>query len=39
MKGWKEKLKGMTEGAIGTLIGVIIAIIVIYALWRIYGGK
>lgn len=36
---WKEKLKGMTEGAIGTLMGIIIAVIVIYVLWRVYGGK
>jgi hypothetical protein len=30
--------KGMTEGTIGTLIGIIIAVTVIYLLWRIYGG-
>ena len=30
--------KGYTEGTIGVLVGIIIAIIVLYVMWRIYGG-
>lgn len=30
--------KGTSEGVISMLVGVIIAIAVLYMLWRVYGG-
>jgi hypothetical protein len=30
--------KGTTEGTVSTLIGLIIAIAVLYLLWRTFGG-
>ena len=34
----KMSKKGTSEGVVGTLIAVIIAMAVLYVLWRMYGG-
>lgn len=34
----RKKIKGSIEGTIGMLIMVIIAIVVLFVLWRVYGG-